>query len=108
MRDKDTELRPSVAARPGTTESGNERGIQPLNLPRPLAVDADEEGRPVAVSVKGTLRRVRAIRDSWRIDDEWWRSEISRRYWDVETEEARNLTVYQDLVSGEWFEQRYG
>jgi hypothetical protein len=53
------------------------------------------------------LRRVRAIRDSWRIDDEWWRSEISRRYWDVETEDARNLTVYQDLVTGEWYEQRY-
>jgi hypothetical protein len=50
---------------------------------------------------------VRTIRDTWRIDDEWWRSEISRRYWDVETEDARNLTVYQDLVTGGWFEQRY-
>jgi hypothetical protein len=61
----------------------------------------------MAVTVRGTLRRVRTIRDTWRIDDEWWRSEISRRYWDVETEDARNLTVYQDLVTGEWFEQRY-
>ena len=30
------------------------------------------------------------------------------RYWDVETEDARNLTLYQDLVTGEWYEQRYG
>jgi hypothetical protein len=96
-----------MAARVGTDPPENDGGIQPLNVPRPLAVDADDEGVPVAVSVRGTLRRVRAIHDSWRIDDEWWRSEISRRYWDVETEDARNLTVYQDLVTGEWFEQRY-
>lgn len=107
MRDKHSEPRPSVAARVGTNQPENAGDIQPLNVPRPLAVDADTVGTPVAVTVHGTLRRIHTIRDTWRIDDEWWRSEISRRYWDVETEDARNLTVYQDLVTGEWFEQRY-
>ncbi len=77
-------------------------------MPRPLVVEADSEGRPVAVVARGTLRKVVRRHDTWRIDDEWWRSEISRRYWEVETADGKRLTVYQDLVSGEWFGQSYG
>jgi hypothetical protein len=82
--------------------------IKPLNVPRPVLVEADERGLPVAVVTNGVLRNVTQRHDTWRIDDEWWRSEISRRYWDVETVDGKRLTVYRDLVSGEWFGQSYG
>lgn len=92
----------------GKRDEGEAGRIKPLNSPRPLLVEADEKGRPLAVVTRGTLRKVTQCHDTWRIDDEWWRSEISRRYWDVETADGKRLTVYQDLVSGEWFGQSYG
>jgi hypothetical protein len=81
--------------------------IRPLNQPAPVAVEADERGAPKAVLFKGTFRQVRAIADTWRIDDEWWREEIARRYFEIELEGGRRLTVYQDLVRGDWFAQGY-
>jgi len=57
--------------------------------------------------VQGRFQRVRAIHETWRIDDEWWREEIARRYFAVELENGRRLTIYHDLVSGGWFAQGY-
>ncbi|QFG04376.1 hypothetical protein Tbon_12120 [Tepidiforma bonchosmolovskayae] len=56
---------------------------------------------------QGRFRRVTAIHDRWRIDDEWWREEISRVYFEVELEGGRRLTVFHDLVAGGWFLQPY-
>jgi hypothetical protein len=56
---------------------------------------------------RGRYLRVLATHDSWRIDDEWWRDEIARRYFSIELEQGRRLTVYQDLVTGAWYEQGY-
>lgn len=105
---RNEELRPSMAAGAGTNRPEHGGEIRPLNLPRPVTVEVDGDGVPAALLLGGRLRGVRAVHDRWRIDDEWWRSEISRCYWEVETEDGRRLTVYQDLVSGEWFEQGYG
>lgn len=82
-------------------------GLLPMNLPVPALVDANRENEPVRVVAQGKLRRVTAIPDRWRIDDEWWREEISRQYFAVETEGGIRLTVFQDLITGDWFEQRY-
>jgi hypothetical protein len=70
-------------------------------------VDANANGWPAAVIVRGTLQPVAAVTDSWRIDDEWWRGEISRRYFAVELESGTRLTVYCDLVTGAWYRQNY-
>jgi hypothetical protein len=43
--------------------------------------------------------------DRWRIDDEWWRKEISRMYFHVTLEGGRVLTIFQDLIAGAWFRQ---
>jgi hypothetical protein len=48
---------------------------------------------------------VEAVRETWRIDDEWWRREISRRYHTVVLEGGRSLTLYQDLTRGGWYLQ---
>ena len=82
--------------------------LRPLNIPRPIRVKVDERGRPVAVEFRvsgfefrvGTpnsepetrnskLRAVIDVLDRWRIDDEWWRQEISRMYFRVALAEGR-------------------
>jgi len=52
--------------------------LRPLDLPRPLAVESDARGDPVAVVWRGRRLRVAALLDRWRIDDEWWRTPIAR------------------------------
>jgi hypothetical protein len=67
-------------------------------------VEADDRGRPVVVYLRGGVH-VSGILDRWRIDDEWWRKEISRMYFHVHLEDGRVLTVFQDLIEGGWFLQ---
>jgi hypothetical protein len=69
-------------------------------------VEADGEGRPVAVTLNGRRLRVVQVQDTWRIDDEWWRQRpVSRLYYEVALEDGRVATVYRDLVNGRWWRQ---
>ncbi len=79
----------------------------PLNQPAPLAVEATARGAPVAVLWRGVYKRVAAIHDTWRVDDEWWRDEIARRYFVAELEGGRRLTLYHDLPKDLWYGQTY-
>ncbi len=81
--------------------------VRPLNTPSEVRVAADEYGNPVAVSIRNRQKRVARIRNVWRIDDEWWRQEIARRYYDLELSDASVITVFQDLTAGKWYRQRY-
>ena len=81
--------------------------VTPLNVPRDIRVTADEDGSPVFVWLGSGWRRVIRIRNVWRIDDEWWRQEISRRYFEMELSDGSVITVFQDLISGNWSRQRY-
>ncbi|HEX6032038.1 MAG TPA: hypothetical protein VFY90_11460 [Tepidiformaceae bacterium] len=85
----------------------NSSDLRPLNQPDPLAVEADARGVPKAVLYKGVFRPVASITDTWRIDDEWWRDEIARRYFAVELQGGRRITVYHDLVHDFWYAQSY-
>jgi hypothetical protein len=91
--------------------SGAGRGAPPnlelrtLNQPRPAVVGADRNGGPLTL-IQGRKRlRVEAIRETWRIDDEWWRQPISRIYHTVVLEDGRAVTLYQDLLTRGWFMQ---
>jgi len=78
-----------------------------LNVPKEIRVMADENGSPVFVWIRDRQRRVVHIRNMWRVDDEWWRHEIVRRYFDLELGNGSVTTVFQALISGNWYEQRY-
>ena len=82
-------------------------GLLPLNLPQPAAVETGASGRPTAVLLRGVLRPVVAINDQWRIDDEWWRTEITRIYYAVELEGEVRLSIFRDQMTGAWFQQQY-
>ena len=74
-----------------------------LATPRPVRVDAGEEGRPEVVGD----RAVEAVRESWLVEDRWWTDALlRRRYWEVVTSDGRDLVVYRDLEEGGWFAQR--
>lgn len=82
-------------------------GFRPLNQPTPIAVEATPQGEPKVVLWRGVYRRVVAVHDRWRIDDEWWRDEISRRYHVVELEGGRRITIFHDLIGDAWYAQPY-
>lgn len=79
------------------------RRLRRLDAPRDIRVKADPEGRPLRVARARRVLAVDQILESWRIDDEWWRSPISRRYHTVVLEDGAHLTMYQELQAGGWF-----
>lgn len=73
-----------------------------LNLPRPTRVQMGIGGVPRAVDG----RRIEQVRESWLVEDRWWTGRpLRRRYWEVVSGRGRNLVVFHDLCSGEWFAQ---
>jgi hypothetical protein len=50
-------------------------------------------------------RRIEEIIETWRIDDEWWRTPVSRRYVDVVLEGGGHVVLFEDLTTGQWFMQ---
>jgi hypothetical protein len=81
--------------------------LRPLDSPTPVGVCTDREGRPTEVRIPGGRegRKVAAVREVWRIDDEWWRRPISRLYHEVALENGKLLTLYLDLEDGGWWKQ---
>jgi hypothetical protein len=57
---------------------------------------------------KGRWVMVEEIPDRWRIDDEWWRKELARCYYQVRLRDGRALTIFHDLIEGGWFVQTVG
>ena len=79
--------------------------LLPLNAPAPVHVRADGGGRPTLVRRGRRPLRVTAIREEWRIDDEWWRRPVSRRYFTVILENGGTITLFLDLIEGRWYAQ---
>jgi len=79
--------------------------LRPLNLPVPVVVIVCD-GLPAAVTLDGAQRAVVAVRERWRVDDEWWRRPISREYVEVVLDDGRRLVLFRDLLTGEWYRQR--
>jgi hypothetical protein len=78
---------------------------RPVNVPVPINVEEDASGMPAAIIAK-RKQVVTSIIDRWRIDDEWWRSEpVSRFYYIILLASGRQIIVYKNLLTGEWFKQ---
>lgn len=93
---------PSIRLRAGSAQG------RPLNRPRPVRVEAGEDGAPIAVWLLGRRCPVQAVLEVWRIDDEWWRQRpVSRVYYRLLLEEGRTVTLYRDLMSQRWAKQAY-
>jgi hypothetical protein len=49
--------------------------------------------------------RVEAIQETWQVDDEWWRTPLSRLYYRVVLENGRLMILFRDLLDGTWYRQ---
>ncbi len=93
--------------RPADRSAPGVANYRAVGLPVPLEVAEDEWQRPVSIALKGRALRVASIDDLWQVDDEWWRENpISRRYYQLTTEDARRLTIFHDQAQGGWYWQR--
>ncbi len=80
--------------------------LRPLNLPRSIGVELNEDDLPVTIAFASKRRQVEEIGEIWRIDDEWWRDQIARRYVEVMLVGGGHVVVYENLVDGGWFMQQ--
>jgi hypothetical protein len=70
-------------------------------------VEEAPSGLPLTVKVPWR-QAITAIKDRWRIDDEWWRREsISRLYYEVLLSSGQRLQLYKDLTKKCWYRQSY-
>ncbi len=82
--------------------------IRPLRAPQQLEVELGNDTLPKAIALRGVVLQVADIQDRWRIDDEWWRSRpVSRVYYQLILEDRRPMTVFEDLETLQWFQQKY-
>lgn len=78
--------------------------LRALGGPRVVHVRTSEDGEPTHVRLPGRpARKVEAVREAWRIDDEWWRRPLSREYRAVVLDDGRLVTLYHDLLDGRWY-----
>lgn len=97
----------ACAPNPGGRARGREDGARggngrTLGAPRFARVRAGAGGAPVQVDG----RQIEAVRESWLVEDRWWTGRpLRRRYWEVLSASGRNVVVFHDLCTGEWFAQ---
>ncbi len=95
-----------MVAHPGAADGP--RRLRQLNRPRPVRVEAGDDGQPAAVHLSNRRFAVEEVLETWRIDDEWWRERlVSRVYYRLLLEDGRTVTVFRDLMNGHWAKQSY-
>jgi hypothetical protein len=71
-----------------------------------VAVYVDEAGVPTRIEgLSEQGGSVAEIVETWRIDDEWWREPISRRYVDVVLDGGKHVVLFEDLHTWQWHVQ---
>ena len=88
--------------------------LRAVNAPRPATVERDASGTPVAMNASDSRTvgpsdgkiNVEFVNEAWRIDDEWWREPIHRRYFEVVLEDGRRAVLFEDVSTGDWFIQK--
>ena len=91
--------------------------LRAVNVPQPAVVELDAVGSPAKIEMRSAefgMRNndmqepvtIEAVRETWRIDDEWWRVPIVRRYVEVIFEDGGRVVLFEDLSTGEWWIQK--
>ena len=116
---------------PGAVHQGAQSvQFRSLNLPVPIDVVENNSERPISVTLPpasserpirhrrpsqesqtltSTSLAVVAINDLWQVDDEWWRERpISRRYYQITTQNDRRVTIFKDQFNAQWYWQKGG
>jgi len=63
-----------------------------------------DAGEGVPARVGGV--QVADVKEEWRVVDRWWTDEpVERRYFEALLETGRNVVVFRDEDTGQWFTQ---
>ena len=82
--------------------------LRALNQPRRIDIDVEyDSGAPAAISQNGRWVPVAEIMDGWVVEDGWWWAPVARRYLHLMLADGRSMTVFEDLIAGGWYLQRY-
>ena len=75
----------------------------------PEAIEMTERsGRLTAIRTGKRTFRIIRILNMWRVDEDWWRKPVSRLYLSLELDNGNRMTVFRDMISGQWYKQNYG
>jgi hypothetical protein len=78
-------------------------GLRRLYVPRPVKVEADSKGRPIAV--EGIA--VEMVRERWWVEDRWWTPKpLQRHYYELVLVDGRDVVVFRSALGGRWYRQR--
>jgi len=77
-----------------------------FHQPREISVDTNGTGEPVAIYRGKRKERVTSVGKRWRVKENWWRQEISREYFQIETARGLVAEIYQDMLTGSWYLHR--
>lgn len=80
--------------------------LRALNEPRLIKV-LTERDLPVAILREEGREPVEKVQDTWIVQDEWWRQEIDRQYYNLLLRNGTLRTVYHDRLTDTWYEQAY-
>lgn len=77
--------------------------LRAVSTPRPVRVESDRGGVPVAVTLGGRRRDVVAVRDDWLVQDLWWTDRpVDRHYFELVLDPGRVMVAYRESA-GAWF-----
>lgn len=77
-----------------------------LTSPPVIEVAVDVAGEPVRLRWRRWQARVAAVCNRWRVEDDWWRSEVARDYYKVRTDDGTLCVIFRDRRTGAWHLQR--
>ena len=84
--------------------------LRALNVPHRVEVELDPNGLPAKIGMQSdeeeVMVTIETVRETWRIDDEWWREPITRTYHEVLLQGGARLVLFVDLVTRKWFVQK--
>jgi hypothetical protein len=83
------------------------RAVRSVSGPRPIGVQTDAMGQPVAVQRRGWPGpiAVARVQDRWMVEDEWWREHpIGRFYHTLLLEDGSRVEAYYDMPTERWYE----
>lgn len=84
---------------------GTSARLRPLNQPRPVTVELDRKQLPLSITEESRTYEINRILEVWRVDDEWWRKPVGRRYVEVILDNGSRQILFEDIRSGEWYVQ---
>lgn len=73
---------------------------------QPISVTTNAHSEPLAFIWRGRRHQIEQITRQWRTDIDWWRVRVWRSNFKLCTDTGLLVTIYQDLLTGEWFLNR--